>query len=169
MKRRITTTALRERFEKAWSAVPAPEQKSLRPFIRYVDEVPVLKGTFVYGRPRGGTAIESMAGPLERGVGHTAFLSLASGNVVDVILSADPLASCDEDAALAVILHELAHAWDYLRETISERSVDGMERYARALAQDWASKASLPDELKDNVKQRAGSYILKATGLWTNC
>lgn len=163
MRRRIRSAALRERFAKAWAVLPTFEQKRLRSFIRYVDEVEVLEGTFVYGRPEPGKTVEIIVGPLESGTGYTALMSLDSTDVADVILPSDPLASCDEGTALLIILHELAHAVDYLsslKEAI-ERSHYRSEIYAWSQAMAWSCRSTLSDELSAEIEMHARLAMLE--------
>lgn len=156
MRRRIRSRVLRERFQRAWSILPASERNRLRAFIRYVDETDVLEGTLIYARPEPGGAVELIA-ELGRGAGFAAFLSLATGDVADVVLPADPLTAWRESPAVAVILHELAHVADHLDrpKEASERARDRSERYAWAQALAWAHASSLSDresgELAANI------------------
>jgi hypothetical protein len=147
MRRRIRSRALRERFDKAWSILPDSEQQRLRSFIRYVDETDVLEGTFVYGRVEPGGDVEMIA-ELGSGVGFAAFMSLASGDVADVILPSNPLTTCGEAPAVAVILHELAHVVDQLDrpDDASARSRERSEMYAWSQALAWACSSSLNDQ-----------------------
>ena len=152
MRRRIRSAALRTRFEKAWSILPDPERRRLRPFIRYIDETDVLEGTFVYGRVEPGGEVELVA-ELGKGVGFAAFMSLASGDVADVILPSDPLATCGEGPAVATILHELAHVVDHLErpEEAAGRSRHRSEMYAWSRALAWAYASPLGDEDSDEL------------------
>ena len=163
MRRRIRSQALRERFDKAWAVLPAVEQKRLRSFIRYVDEVRELEGTFIYGRPEQGKGIEIIAQLQGGGTGYTALMNLNSRDVVDVVLPSDPLASCDESVALLIILHELAHAVDYLNGTKKaiERNHYRSERFAWTQAIAWACGSTLSDELSDEIEIHGRSAMLE--------
>ena len=155
MRRRIRSAVLKERFEKAWRILPDPERRRLRSFIRYVDETRTLDGTFIYARSGPGRGDVEIVKVLEGyGSGFTAFLSLPSGDVADVILPADPLAVCDEAPALLIILHELVHALDYLDrpEEASARSESRSEAYCWAQAMVWASlSTSLGNEESEAI------------------
>lgn len=146
MRRRISSPALRDRFAKAWAILPDPDRIRLRSYIRYVDEVDRLEGTFVYGRVEPGGGIETIA-QLKDAIGFAAFLSLTSGDVADVILPTDPLAACDEGEAVAICLHELAHIVDHLErpKEASERSRQRSEMYAWAQALAWVCSSPLDD------------------------
>ncbi len=163
MRRRIESTVLKERFEKAWAILPVSERERLRSFIRYVDEVEVLEGTYVYGVREAGKGVERIMGPLEVGTGYTAFMTLGSKDVADVILPSDPLASYDEAAALAIILHELAHAVDYLNypnEAI-KRSWYRSEVHAWTQVIAWSRSSTLiSDGSNDEVRMYARLAML---------
>lgn len=154
MRRRITSLVMKERFETAWGVMPVPERRLLHPFIRYIDEVPVLKGTVLYGRPDKGKAVEAVGEPLDGGTGYTALLHLNSKDIVDIILPSDPLLSHDEGMVLAVILHELAHALDYLIHPVEacKRGWHLSERWAWQRAMQWSSDSTLPDNLKRAIE-----------------
>lgn len=164
MRRRIRSAALRERFDKAWSILPDPERRRLRPFIRYVDETDVLDGTFIYARGRPGRGDVEIAHVLEGyGSGFTAILSLPSGDVADVILPADPLAVCDEAPALLTVLHELAHALDYLDRPgeATSRSKPRSETFAWSQAMVWASLSTTLSDEESEALVRYGRLAMR--------
>lgn len=148
MRRRIRSAALRDRFEKAWSILPDLDRRRLRMVLRYVDEVDILEGTRIYARMDPGRGDVEVVAQLGGGVGFAAFINLPSGDVADVILPSNPLATCGEGPAVATILHELAHVVDHLErpEEAKERSRHRSEMYAWSRALAWTYAAPLGDE-----------------------
>jgi hypothetical protein len=157
MRHRIRSYILRQRFETAWSFLPGLVQANLRRFIRYVDEVEELAGTYLYVQNEATNAIEVYDGPIEGGTGYTAFLSTGSRAFCDIILPTNPLTEYSECDGLAVILHELAHAEDFFTygNAAGNRNNYESEKIAwdRALA--WASAATHDDALVAEIR----SYV----------
>lgn len=163
MRRRIESEILREYFETAWQMLPAHERKRLRSFIRYVDEVGLLEGTFIYGRPAKGKGVEIIMGPLEGGCGYAALMELNSEFVADVLLPSNPLTTFSEGAAIGVILHELAHVAAYANapKRASGRNHLRSETGAWTQAMAWACQSEVSDALSSELELHARRAMLQ--------
>lgn len=115
-------------------------------FIRYVDEVSELSGTYIYVRDNKSGIVEICEGPLEEGTGFAFFYSSTGREFCDIILPKDPIAVYPEGQALAIILHELAHAHDYYirRRNICNDNLVEAEINFWKKAVEWVSMAPLP-------------------------
>jgi hypothetical protein len=144
MKISIPSPVLRERFSVVWSCVPDSVREELRPFIlevRQVDTIEVASD--------GDSSSESDAPILS----HTYCVLSGDDLLADIVLSAELLTQVDPPGCLAIILHELAHAYDILtnHEEIRSRSTLDTELIALEQARQWTWSSGLSDKMKFEV------------------
>lgn len=142
MKRRFQSEAVRTHFDTAWHCLPPQVQKALRGFIRHVDEVDRFDGIYLYARNEITRAVEIIDGPLTgEGVGYAAYCIIADRRFCDLIFASRHLLSGTEGYAVAICLHEIAHAQDYFlngKQTV-ERGHYLSEIHAWNQALEWAA------------------------------
>jgi hypothetical protein len=162
MKRRFFSRIFRQRFETAWSFVPAPCKKNLRGFIRYVDEVSDLQGVCIFAKDLTTGGIEILDGPLIRATGYCGYYGLPTREFCDVILLSNVMEAGSaersaEGASVAVTLHELAHAHDFFlhRRDAANRPNLETEQLAWNQAVEWASLAIPNTALFERIKTYA--------------
>lgn len=165
MRRRITSKEIRYRFRTAWNYLPTSVKKDLRSFIRYIDEVPELFGTYIYAKASLSGPVEIVEGPLAKGTGYTFYCSFDTREFCDVILPNDPLATFPEGYTLAIILHELAHAYEYYvhRRAACNNDEYSAETYAWHKAIEWAEQAEPDTNLFMDIKRYANTAVLYNT------
>ena len=166
MRRRIHFEILQNRFDTAWNCIPAVVKRDLRGFIRYVDGVPELLGTCISVRDNQTGSVEVCEGPIEKeAAGFCYFYSDSSREFCDVILPNDPIGKIPEAPALAIILHELAHAHDYYIRRNDARDDNEAEAEIRAWrkAIEWATMAPLANGLSNDLALYAQCEILRET------
>lgn len=137
MRRLLQSPRIKQRFAAAWQILPHDVQAVLKPFLRHVREVKTLRGAYIQC-PDG-----TRYGPLEFATGFTFFYKQGSVAFSDVLLP-QVLCDCTEAEAVGIILHELAHAYDYAcyhervgdTETLAE-----LEAWDQAIA--WAKASTL--------------------------
>lgn len=109
-----------------------------------------MSGTYI-GCPDG-----TRYGPLESGTGYTFFYKDINVAFCDIILPAT-LSEATQAQLIAVILHELAHAWNYYQ--YQEVAIEGveLEEEIRAWRQaaDWAMLGISASELAFQVATEA--------------
>ena len=156
MRHRFRSDLLRYRFNLAWTCLPPVVQRRKRYFIRQVREVRQLRDSRIRC-PDG-----SRYGPLEDGSGYTFYYADDTQEFCDILLSA-ALGGLPEAAALAVILHELAHAHDYSERPhkLMRRKVILSERRAWIKAVYWAGQAPLSSDLWQAIALQAASAMLQ--------
>lgn len=150
VRKRFKTESLKNSFTVAWAAIPEDISRNLSPFIRQVREVDKLSGTYI-GCPDG-----TRYGPLESGTGYTFFYKDINVAFCDIILPAT-LSEATQAQLIAVILHELSHAWNYCQnhEVATEGvEIEGEIRAWRQAAA-WARLGISDSELASEVASEA--------------
>ena len=160
MRRRLRSESIRNRFKTAWNYLPRHVQNTLRAFIRYVREVPTIAGSKLYVRDSTTGCREIIDGPLDEGTGYTFYGDLGTRKICDVLLPTKPLAQYPNGDAIAIILHELAHAYDYAlhHREVANRSDYESERLAWDQAAKWAAATERDPELLKQIEE----YAVKA-------
>jgi len=114
MKRRIRSDLLRAYFDAAWSCLPVQVQQELRGFIRNIDEVESFENVYLYVRGEDTGAIEIYAGPLTADApGYAAYHHTEKRRFADLVFASKYMLYGGEGYAVAVCLHEIAHAYDH--------------------------------------------------------
>lgn len=145
MRRVLKSEILKLYFDTAWKVLPTELQTELKSFIRQVREVESLTKTRI-GCPDG-----RRYGPFEFGTGYTFFYKDKYQAFVDVILPGI-LRDFTEAAAVCVILHELAHAYEYA--TKHERAMGNVlsEQDAWDQALVWSKRSNLSPRIIDEIE-----------------
>ncbi len=152
LRKHIRSEILKGHFNSAWSCLPAETRRALIHFIRQVREVDRLESA-VINCPDGSRICQ-----LKSGDGF-AFLYMDDRVAFCDILLAASLAETDAPVALGVILHELAHARDYL--VAPEETVSLTECEADLAAWDQAirwAKAGIPSPELSTLVEFWGLY-----------
>jgi hypothetical protein len=146
MRRVLRSVIIKKYFETAWEVLPKDVQIELKPFIRQVREVESLTKTRI-SCPDG-----TRFGPLESGTGFTFFYKDEQSAFADVIL---PKILCDftDAEGVCVILHELAHAYEYAtkHQEAIENEDSEHEAWNQAIA--WAKSSSLAPKVKEEIEK----------------
>lgn len=118
--------------------LPRNTRRDLRDFIRYIDEVPDIAEASIFAK--GSNGVELIANAFEDSAGFCALLEVGGRDRTDILLSSVHLVGFDEAAVIGTILHEVAHAEDYLvypKEAVTRSEYDS-ERVAWLRAWQWA-------------------------------
>jgi predicted SprT family Zn-dependent metalloprotease len=148
MRRLIRSKAIKSHFDIAWNVLPNDVQSILKLFIRHIREVESLEKTRI--RCPDGTEHKD----LEFGTGYTFFFKNTSIAFSDVILPTI-LNEFTEAEAVSLILHELAHAYEYA--TKHEEAIDNVDSEHEAWDQAiiWAKNSKLASEMVSEIEMFA--------------
>jgi len=143
MRKRNLTTDQKMLFNRAWTILPDETKRDLKGFIRYVDGVP--EGTKeVYFNIRSNNGGIGFYGKDDfTDVNGLAFSIFTDTRKCCDILLNHGISKCTEAISIGIILHELAHAYDFLVHQNGGLCEDEniCEKRAWQLACEWLEQA----------------------------